>query len=271
MENVSLNFHETFKPENQYISVILEMIDEIQGKTSPEISYITGIPTGKSSGKVKPHLYYAKMMGLIDFKKLDAKSPILLTNLGRVVTQEDLGMYEDLTILLCHCMMLRRKGARLWSFIFREIFPKYNGSISFDLLLKELEEPFGGKVTRKGLAPFIGTYTDFAAQLSLLEVNKDLITVSPMRINPEFIFLYGYILLEYWDEIFADRDEITSDELKDLHFRDAFCWNDIQEYECLEQLSEKGVIRLNRQLSPFTILRVQKKKDIVDKLYSELL
>ena len=38
----------------------------------------------------------------------------------------------------------------------------------------------------------------------------------------------------------------------------------------LEHLSEIGIIRLNRQLVPYTILKLADKDAMIEKLYSEL-
>ena len=49
-----------------------------------------------------------------------------------------------------------------------------------------------------------------------------------------------------------------------------FGWDEQKEYEVLEQLSDKGIIRLNRQLVPYTILRLTDKDTVMERLYSEL-
>lgn len=65
MKNV--NFAQTFKPEKQYISAILKLATKNEPMTAKQISLETGIPSGESSGKVVPHIEYAKYMGLIDY------------------------------------------------------------------------------------------------------------------------------------------------------------------------------------------------------------
>ena len=69
MKNININFHKTFKAEGQYISSILEIADGKTWFTTREISEMTGIPQGKSSGKVEPHINYAEYMGLIKSEK----------------------------------------------------------------------------------------------------------------------------------------------------------------------------------------------------------
>lgn len=47
----NLDFHQTFKPERNCLNALLTDLRECCGKGVQEISQITGIPTGKSSGK----------------------------------------------------------------------------------------------------------------------------------------------------------------------------------------------------------------------------
>lgn len=57
-KQVNVNFHQTFKPECQYISSILDIADGITWRSVKDISAVTGIPQGTSSGKVEPHISY---------------------------------------------------------------------------------------------------------------------------------------------------------------------------------------------------------------------
>ena len=48
----NLNFHQTFKPEKQYVGSILDVANNTDTMSVPNISSYTGIPNGKSSGKI---------------------------------------------------------------------------------------------------------------------------------------------------------------------------------------------------------------------------
>ena len=268
---VSLNFHQTFKPETQYIAAILEIADGAEYRNVKDISALTGIPNGKSSGKVEPHIYYASFMGLVDWDKQDGDYKLSRTQLGEIVYQEDPGLQEELTILLCHSMMQREeKGAPLWSTVFKKILPSYKAGIKKDLLLKELENALDGKVTTKNVAPFFGSYDSFFDCLRVLTDNNETIELGEMPYNKEFIFVYAITLLEYWNEHYKNQDEISSVQFEQLHFGTVFGWNMQTEYEVLECLADADIIRMNRQLMPYTILRLANADDLVGELYSEL-
>lgn len=267
----SINFHETFRPERQYILAILELVSDGISRTAREISKITGIPSGTSSGKVVPHIYYASYMGLVSKDESSNGYKIRKTNLGELITREDPGLQETLTTLMLHCMILRNvNGARMWSVIFRRILPNYREGIRKETLIKELNAAIEENVVAKNIAPFFGSYDTFFDSLGILNVHEDVVSVSKMPFDKEFIYLYAYVLFEYWDEEYPEQREISSGQLESMHYRIAYGWSKEDEYMVLEQLCDKGIIRLNRQLMPFLILRLVEKESLLDLLYSEL-
>ena len=80
----------------------------------------------------------------------------------------------------------------------------------------------------------------------------------------------SYILFEFWDELFNGQEEISAVQFSELCFGKVFGWNEQKEYEVLEHLADKGIIRLNKQLVPYTILRLTDKNAVMARLYSEL-
>ena len=268
---INVNFHQTFKPEKQYIGSILDVANMAEPMTIKDISATTGIPNGKSSGKVEPHISYAKFMGLIEAKKKDGSIMLERTALGELVSMEDPGLQEQLTILLCHAMMLRdNNGADVWSVVLKKILPTYRNGIKKDILLIELEKLFDGKVNKKNFAPFIGSYEDMFAELNILSIDKDSIKINAHQYNKEYVYLYAYTLFEYWNELFPNQDEISEIQFKELNYGKVFGWSEQQEYEVLEYLADNGLIRMNKQLVPYTILQLADKDSVMERLYSEL-
>lgn len=268
---VKLNFHQTFKPERQYISSILNVANGIDSMSIKDISACTGIPNGEISGKVEPHINYATYMGLVEYEKKNGLILLNRTKLGEIVFVEDPGLQEELSILLCHCMMLREKnGADVWNAVFKKILPKYRAGIKRDILIKELEQLFNGKVNKKNFAPFIGSYEDIFSVTGVLEVETDIVRVNSIAYVKEFVNLNAYILWEYWEELFPEQEEISSVQLEELRFGKAYGWDTQTEYKVLEHLADEGLIRMNRQLMPYTILRLVDKNTLAERLYSKL-
>lgn len=278
MSKTNLNFHLTFRPERQYISSLLESLDSCDDVDIQEISATTGIPTGKSSGKVEPTIRYAEYMGLLKQKKADGRYTFERTPLGQCVADEDLGLLEKLTLLAMHTMLVRPyAGAELWAYVFYKIFPKYRNVLTKKQFEKEIDLQYGSNVK---LAPFYGTYQDLFSTLNILSIDDEGIKVSPCKLHGDYIFLYALVLFTYWDEwlqnadqseiCMASQTEITADHLAAIGFRCPFGWNEKEEYAALELMADKHLIVLNRQMVPFTIRRNTDKKTLVELLYSEL-
>lgn len=278
MSKTNLNFHLTFRPERQYISSLLEAIDSCDGVDIQEISATTGIPTGKSSGKVEPTICYAEYMGLLKKQKMDGRFTLRHTLLGQCVADEDMGLLEKLTLLAMHAMLVRPfSGAELWSHIFCNVFPKYRNTLTKNQFEKEIEIQFGSNIK---LAPFYGTYQGIFNMLKILSIDDEGINVNPCKVDDDYVYLYAFVLFTYWDEWMQNAEpseirmasltEITSDHLAAIGFRCPFGWSEKEEYIALELMADKHLVALNRQMVPFTIRRNTDKENLVDLLYSEL-
>lgn len=269
---VNLQFHQTFKPEPEHISSLLMAADDIESISLDQISIITGIPTGKSSGKVVPHLEYAQYMNLLTYNLKNGLYTVKLTDLGEVIREQDPSLVEELTLLMCHCMITRsEKGAPLWHDIVNHFLPINNYTINKSVLIAELNNYY--KKAKGGAAyrPFFISYQEFFECLGIIIDVDDTIIMNKHAYDYSFLYLYAYVLFELWDERYPSQDEITSKELEHLEFHKPFRWTSLEVYEVLEHLSDKDIIRLNRQLTPFTILRLASKEEILSVLYDELM
>ncbi|WP_050640576.1 MULTISPECIES: hypothetical protein [Clostridia] len=271
VKQVNMNFHQTFKPECKYISSILDIADGTSWLSVKDISGMTGIPQGASSGKVEPHISYAEYMGLIKSEKKDKQIQLTRTALGENVSMEDPGLQESLTKLLLHAMILRQEeGASMWSSIFKNILPKYRNGIKKDMLILELNQIYDNKVTTKNISPFFGSYDDLFAEIKILNVEDDVVKCNSFAYNKEFIYMYALALWAYWEEYYPEQEEISSVQFEKVGFGKAFGWNTQVEYEVMEHLADRGLLRMNRQLMPYTILKLTNKEELISNLYSEL-
>ena len=266
----NLNFHQTFKPEKEYISVLLEQADEIDNMDPQEISMLTGIPTGVRSGKVEPHIKYAEYMGLINVERRKNKYSLSKTTLGKLVCKEDPGLLEEVTILTLHCMLCRNEGgAELWNKMFTHVFPTFHNKVSLDTVMLELKKDFP-TLTQKNFSPFVNSYLDLFAPLNILNVQGNTYVLKPLSVTDICIYVYGYVLYTLWETAYPGEQEVTIDQINDCGFASLFGWDSQQEIHCLEKLQEKRIIRLNRQLVPITVFMLSTKDSIETKLYSEL-
>ena len=73
-----------------------------------------------------------------------------------------------------------------------------------------------------------------------------------------------------WEQIYPNKPEITSIELNALVCAEAFGLTEDQWFSVLEQMTSRGLIRINRQLSPFTVIKLTETTKLIPLLYSLL-
>lgn len=271
-----LEFHETFLPESAYIASILKLASEGFSGTKYEISEQSGIPTGKQKGKVEPHIKYAKFMGLTDFRCENSVYDLSLTPLGEEVLAEDPYLHEELSCLLCHYEMTRRKsGAPQWEFLIHNAYPGLEVKLSeerlFTLAGTWCDVP-NESMRKKVFSVVKGSYMKGCFEkLSFLTWKND-IEFHEQPERSDLIFVYAYALSDSWDRLFPDKREITISDLKnEIGFDRIFGFNEDESNSVIDSLAFEGILTVNRQLFPATLIRTSDTGSIISKLYSRLL
>lgn len=266
--NNNINFHQTFPPTPEFLMRILEISDGEEALTKEEISELTGIPTGKSSGKVEPHICYAEYMGLITDDRSEGKHRLFKTALGQELLMQDPGLQEKVSLAVCHARLTSKyDGAFLWSIMFKSIMSKYPKGISEAILNDEIEKNIGTQVR---MGPFFSSYTGMFSSLNLINKDASTITLNKLSASNELIYVYAYALIYEWEQCFGEQNEITASELDALKIADTFALSGNVFYEVLERMAEKNIIRFNRQLAPYTIIRLHSAQDLIPMLFNEL-
>ena len=273
LEMYHLNFHQSFAPETESIIRILSLANSKVGfLTKEEISEQTSIPTGRSSGKVEPHIYYAAAMKLITFEKSSGKYKCELTILGEVLLLEDPYLVENLSKFLLHNMLVDSYSpAVLWSYLFNEFMTKDMSTFTNDQIQNAIERKFAANVN---LTPFRTCYTSDLSfgSLNLIKIEDKEYRLNPHQLKRENLYAYAYILLSKWEEFLANRTEITLDEVVGiLNFGRSFIWNEKQTLDALDLMQDIGLVKLNAQLSPVTIIKNQSAEYCMKNLYSLLI
>lgn len=189
----NLEFHQTFKPERNCLNSLLTDLDVCSGKDVQEISKITGIPIGKSSGKVVPTICYLEYMGMISGTLANKKIYFIIHCFRRNCSAR--GSWIDGTInTFIDALHDGEKicGSRTMAIYHCNILPKYHGKISKTNLETELALHFQKTVN---LAPFNGTYNTLFSSLHLVEISSNEYSLIPHNFNEECIYLYAYIYM----------------------------------------------------------------------------
>lgn len=265
----SVNFHKTFSPQDSYITKILELAKDNYSGSKEEISEGTGIPTGKTSGKVVPHILYAQYMGLTAHTLSNGKYTLELTDLGKTVLENDKYLFEDISRLICHYNMCDEgSGAYLWSFIYNGLPVMLDETMSEEAMKKKYNDFFMVKTDLRALRK---SYSDdgFFALLDLLDFSEG-IRINSSYYKDERLYVYAYTLFSSWGKKYPDTQEITSDQITDMKWNKRFGFDEDEMLFALEQMEGKQLLRLNKQLVPYTVIRNADAADVLPHLYELL-
>lgn len=271
MNDLNFYFHESFQPQLIYLSEILKLaIENFEGSKN-EVSNITGIPTGESSGKIMPNIKYLNYMGLINYEEVNKVLKLKATELGNIIYNNDPYMMEKITKIIMHYNLTRlNKGAPQWSFLFRSYEYNFNENLMIKNIINNGELKFGKDIK---IGPLKTLYTkgDFK-EISLFDIDGENILFKEVYPSYECNNAYGYLLLKEWEEVITNSDEITINELlNDIKWNRGLGFDYDTTIEILDELMIRGVIKLNKQFNPITIIKNTDSKNIINCLYDDLI
>lgn len=273
---LSLNFHQTFIPERRYLSILLDKIGQNLFLSDKELSALTSIPMGDTSGKLPATLAYAKGMGLVKLTTEKQRS-ISLTPLGELVKIEDPYLQEELTQWIMHLELCKKSnGAELWYQVFNTCFKSFNSTFNTDQLENLLEQIIHKK-KRNIIGPLLRTYAEDSA-LSLVDIveadknnpNQYLINSPPLL--DSFGYYYGYLLISLWEETDIKSDnQVTITSLNEkTEIIDQLNFNSRQFETLLLNIESLGLIDIDKQMSPWILIKKSTKENILKKIYDLL-
>lgn len=276
IKSSSLEFHETFQPEMTYIAKILKMASDNYSGTKFEISEYSGIPTGKQKGKVEPHIRYAKCMGLINYALVKGIYSLSLTPLGEEIFVQDPYLHEELSCWLCHYGMTKiGSEAPQWEYFAHIAHPGFGVKISQDRLFALAGtwcDVTQANMSKKVFSVVKNSYTEGCfGRLNYISWDGTIEFHEHFQ-KFDMTYVYAYALLESWERIFSNKQEISDDDIKNEIGIDKILGLNEDEYNCvIDSLSDEGIVTVNRQLYPATIIRTSSSSNIVLQLYSRLL
>lgn len=254
------NFHKTFVPERRYLHAILKFAARGGKGDIEQIAEETGIPTGKSSGKVGPSLDYCRGMGLIWVPKTrsSAKSPEL-TPFGRVALLEDPFLKEPLTQWIAHLRLCDvEDGAEIWY----QTFFRGSARLGVQFSRESLDEWLASSCDTTGgglIGPLVRMYEDEAAFKScgVLSESMGTVTRRGAPIDNAMALGYGAWLVSMMESITEAGTQVTITELEARRgWRTVAGWNLAEAQRVLELVERNGILTVDRQMSPW-ILRAK--------------
>jgi len=269
------NFHKTFIPERQYLHAMLHFAARGSSGDIQAIAAETGIPTGASSGKVAPILDYCRGMGLILLPegRSAVKKPEL-TPFGRVVLLEDPFLKEPLTQWLAHLQLCDiYNGAETWYQTF------FNGSVRLGMEFRRdtLEDWLASSynASRGGLiGPLVRMYEDDSSfrVCGVLRENNEKISRKVAPVKEEFAFGYGAWFISMMETIARMGSQVTIAELEEkCGWRTIAGWNLMESQRVLELIERKGVLTVDRHMTPWILRARETAASLWRKIYNELI
>jgi len=269
-----LNFHKTFIPERRLIAALLEYAALGKEGSLQEISEDTGIPMGKSTGKMPAILDYCRGMGLIVVRpgsQKQHKKPVL-TSFGEAVYLHDKYLGETLTQWLVHMHLCRDDiGAKAW----HEVFARGRNILGASFSTKQLEDYlvsyFGRGKNRTG--PLLSAYFDDAAlgRAKVLAIEGDFVTRNKAPILASWAVPYSAYILSLLEAFFPKETQITLTDFseKTLWF-DVCLWQEVDIETAFSFVETKGFITIDRQIRPWLIEKKARAQEIWLRIFDEI-
>jgi hypothetical protein len=197
-------------------------------------------------------------MGLIQLignVHLGTKQPEL-TPFGRIVFLEDPHLKERVTQWIAHLNLCGGlTGADAW----HQIFFSSNQGLGMHFSRSKLEDylSFVYGTTRKGIiGPIIRMYEDEASfrLCGALSTKKDMVVRRPAPIVEEFGLAYGAWILQLIVDYFPKVNQVTLTELDNkAGWKSIPGWNIEDAHRALDLIDRKGLIAVDRQMTPWIV------------------
>ncbi len=267
MSRLSMHFPMTFLPERLYLTQLMKYAFNESSGSLFEISEETGIPTGESTGKVKPHIDYAVGMGLLQYSLEDGRYMLYLTSFGKSVWKNDPRMNEHVTQWLAHAHLCDpTDGAEAWFHIFSNW--SHLEVKTINSITKKLQ------VTKTTIRPFLQMYQRQESFGKIHAINKTLHGYSRIiaPIIRDMNRAYGVLILWLLEKYFPKRKQIGIYEFEEVTlFSARFGWDSNEAQKVFDITAGLGYIKKSELVFPFVIQALRSSKDEWLNIYNDLI
>ncbi len=253
-----LNFHRTFLPDRRLIGALLHYAALGKVGSYAEIGADTGIPMGRSTGKVPAMLDYARGMGLVELAEAarGVKAP-QLTPFGRAAYANDPYLGQPLTQWLAHMNLCRSDiGAAAWRAVFVDGWRALGDHFDREQVESYLVLSFGTGRNRTG--PLIRTYlVDSALERALVLRQTDRgFERGKAPLDEAFAFAHTAMLLTLMEASFGGQMQVTTTDLeRETGWFRSCGWNDADADHLFALLETTGAVSVDRLMRPWVLER----------------
>jgi hypothetical protein len=283
-EPLRLNFPQDFLPERGLLSRLLRFAAEGGRGDKMQISDATGIPTGKSTGKVEPMIHYARGMGLLAAESERGTWHLRPTTLGALVAREDRFLGEPLTQWTCHLLLCRRNGgpepprgiADAWFTLFAEGAGRLGQRFSRDAYAAALRERHGEASylrSLSGLVPRAYLEPGCLGEIGVLrqsDATGDQYERVPAPRDLALFPAYALALFLGWDALWTEQQLPLDTLVEDTRLLAVLHWRRADAESWLDWMSGRGLIGLDQLTGKSMVLRLVSTQTVIQRLYDEL-
>lgn len=268
-----LSFHMTFQPERHYLTALLKFAQRQTTGTIDGISQATGIPTGKSTGKVKPLLQYAQGMGLLELGPTsDGLQQFALTPLSHAILKEDPHLLEENTQWALHLMLCgRRGGAEAWYAVFVEAASILGRVFTEQQFNQFLSNRYGS--SRDAVGPLLRSYADPAAlaKAGAIACDDQQIVLRRVPTQPAMIDTVAALLVLIWDETAPNDSQVALTALEATSgLLAATGWGLEDQSQLLTEMGNRGLLHVDRQTGNPILTRLVSTDHVLRMMYERL-
>ena len=270
---LSVSFPQTFAPERRLLFALLKFAAGGGRGDIQEISAATGIPTGKSSGKVDPVIGYCSAMGLISLNKSGGAKEPILTDFGRAVFLSDPYFQEEITQWLCHLNLCSREtGAEVWYRLFWEGVSTLPSEFSREDLADFIARATGSK-SKRIWGPLTVMYREdisFAKCGALVEEDKRF-SLKKMPVRRDFAPGYTAFFIDRLEKIAPLGEQVTLSVFEENCGLSAITgWSLLDRERVMEMVESRGAITVDRHMRPWILKARITAKEAWRNLFAEL-
>lgn len=283
-EPLRLNFPQDFLPERTLLARLLRFAAEGGSGDKMQVSDATGIPTGKSTGKVEPMIHFARGMGLVAAQSERGIWRLGTTALGELVSKQDPFLGEPLTLWACHLLLCRRHGrgepargiADAWFTLFAEGAGRLGERFTRDDFAAALRErhgeasylrPLSGLVPRSYLEPRCLGEIGVLRQAGNRGEQYERLPAPQSRV---LFPAYTLALFVGWDALSPEQQLPLHTLINDIRLLAVLHWRRADAEPWLDWMRERGLIKLDQLTGNSMVLRLVSTHRAIGGLYDEL-
>lgn len=268
---LALNFHKTFIPERRFLQALLAYVAQGKSGSMAEMAAETGIPMGRSTGKLPAILNYALGMGLIQKESLSSGGPkrLALTPFGQIVYLKDPMLSEPLTQWMVHFhLCLPDGGAKAWHLVFGRGRSILGSRFTTAQLEAYLVGEFGHGRNRTG--PLVRTYVrdEALGRAGVLRLEEGTVRRNKAPLGGEYAVGYAAFATTIMERAFGAASQVALTELEEkTRWFSACLWDESDTETALSLMERTGFVSVDRQVRPYLLEKMFDSAFLWPKIY----